>query len=352
MMKHSILSSILFAALLLGCNKEAKQNNVAERTIKIQTGTLQEHTFREIFRAQGMVEAARKGTISAYVPGRIDKIYFEEGTIAEPGKSLFQIDQENYNIQLEIARKDSEVMKSARLSAQENVKLDQIKLEKAELDFNRAKTLYQSKAISTDAYEQAETNYNGTKVSLDGAVAIDNAAAAKVQQSEMVNEGAMDFVMVLITAVFLTFLVIAAIMESLSRPFLVMFTIPLGFVGFFAMLYFTGTLLSMVGMLGGIMMIGIVVNNAILIMDETSTLHAAGVKMHDAMLQASQKKFRPILMTSIASVIGMLPMAFGRGIGYEIRSSCGIGVVGGLLFAMFLTLYFIPAAFYMSHKNK
>ena len=93
-------------------------------------------------------------------------------------------------------------------------------------------------------------------------------------------------------------------------------------------------------------------NNAILIMDETSTLHAAGVKMHDAMLQASQKKFRPILMTSIASVIGMLPMAFGRGIGYEIRSSCGIGVVGGLLFAMFLTLYFIPALFYVSHRRQ
>jgi len=171
-------------------------------------------------------------------------------------------------------------------------------------------------------------------------------------QSEMVNEGAMDFVMVLITAVFLTFLVIAAIMESLSRPFLVMFTIPLGFVGFFAMLYFTGTLLSMVGMLGGIMMIGIVVNNAILIMDETTTLTASGMKPYDAMLRASQKKFRPILMTSIASVIGMLPMAFGRGIGYEIRSSCGIGVVGGLLFAMFLTLYFIPALFYVSHRRQ
>jgi len=184
MMKHAFFSSPLFVALLLGCSKEAKQNNVAERTIKIQTGTLQEHTFREIFRAQGMVEAARKGTISACVPGRIDKIYFEEGMIAESGKSLFQIDRENYDIQLEIARKDLEVMKSARLSAQENVKLDQIKLEKAELDFNRAKTLYQSKAVSRDAYEQAETNYNGSRVSLDGAIAIDNAAAAKVQQAE------------------------------------------------------------------------------------------------------------------------------------------------------------------------
>ena len=171
-------------------------------------------------------------------------------------------------------------------------------------------------------------------------------------QAEMMNEGAMDFVLVLITAVFLTFLVIAAIMESLGRPFLVMFTIPLGFVGFFAMLHVTGTLLSMVGMLGAIMMIGIVVNNAILIMDETSVLSKTGMKLHDAMLQASQNKFRPILMTSIASVIGMLPMAFGRGIGYEIRSSCGIGVVGGLLFAMFLTLYFIPALFYVTHKNR
>ena len=171
-------------------------------------------------------------------------------------------------------------------------------------------------------------------------------------QAEMMNEGAMDFVLVLITAVFLTFLVIAAIMESLGRPFLVMFTIPLGFVGFFAMLHLTGTLLSMVGMLGAIMMIGIVVNNAILIMDETSVLSKTGMKLHDAMLQASKNKFRPILMTSIASVIGMLPMAFGRGIGYEIRSSCGIGVVGGLLFAMFLTLYFIPALFYVTHKNR
>ena len=171
-------------------------------------------------------------------------------------------------------------------------------------------------------------------------------------QAEMMNEGAMDFVMVLITAVFLTFLVIAAIMESLSRPFLVMFTVPLGFVGLFTMLHITGTPLSMVGMLGAIMMIGIVVNNAILIMDETTTLTASGMKPYDAMLQASQKKFRPILMTSIASVIGMLPMAFGRGIGYEIRSSCGIGVVGGLLFAMFLTLYFIPALFYVSHRRQ
>ncbi len=182
-MKVNILFSFVFAAILLGCSEKQSQT-IPERSVRVKTMPLQEHAFREIFRAQGMVEPARKGTVSAFVPGRIDKIYYDEGSIAEPGKSLFQIDRENFSIQVEIARKDLEVMKSARLSTQQNVKLDQIKLEKAELDFNRAKTLYQSKAISTDAYEQAETNYNGAKVSLDGAVAIDNAAAAKVQQAE------------------------------------------------------------------------------------------------------------------------------------------------------------------------
>ena len=168
-MKVNLLFSFVFAAFLLGCSEKPSQT-ITERSVRVRTAPLQEHSFREVFRAQGMVEPARKGTVSAFVPGRIDKICYDEGSIAEPGKSLFQIDRENYSIQVELARKDLEVMKSARLSAQQNV--------------NRAKTLYQSKAISTDAYEQAETNYNGAKVSLDGAVAIDNAAAAKVQQAE------------------------------------------------------------------------------------------------------------------------------------------------------------------------
>jgi HAE1 family hydrophobic/amphiphilic exporter-1 len=165
-------------------------------------------------------------------------------------------------------------------------------------------------------------------------------------QAEMMADGARDFADVFMVAIVLTYLLIAAIMESWLRPFLVLFTIPLGFVGMFLAIYLAGSSFSMIGMLGAVMMIGIVVNNAILIMDETAVLVTSGGSTHDAMLTATKNKFRPIIMTSIASVIGMLPMAFGTGLGSEIRSSCGIGVVGGLLFSMFLTLYLIPALYF------
>jgi multidrug efflux pump subunit AcrB len=103
------------------------------------------------------------------------------------------------------------------------------------------------------------------------------------------------------------------------------------------------------------MMIGIVVNNAILIMDECTVLmRNSGMAPRRAMLQAVKSKFRPIVMTSIASVAGMLPMAFGTGLGSELRASCGMGVVGGLIFASLMTLYVIPAIFFVfcTKKNK
>ena len=164
---------------------------------------------------------------------------------------------------------------------------------------------------------------------------------------ELMNETAREFMQVIVLATILTYLLIAAIMESWTRPFLIMFTVPLGFLGMYATLWAAGMSMSMMGLLGGVMMIGIVVNNAILIMDECAALVKSGVTTHKAMLLATQSKFRPIVMTSIASVAGMLPMAFGTGLGSELRSSCGMGVVGGLTIASLLTLYVIPVLYFI-----
>ena len=169
---------------------------------------------------------------------------------------------------------------------------------------------------------------------------------------ERMQETAREFWQVMLLASILTYLLIAAIMESWTKPFLIMFTVPLGFVGMYLTLYFTGMSLSLMGLLGGVMMIGIVVNNAILIMDECSVGTANGLSPHQAMLTAVEEKFRPIVMTSIASVAGMLPMALGSGLGSELRASCGMGVVGGLIFASITTLYVIPAMYFTFVKDK
>ena len=182
-MKNRVLHLLLGVMLLLGCSKEAQPQKAAERTVKVRTAPLQEHIFRETFRVQGMVEASRKGTISSFVPGRIDKIHFEEGAVAEAGASLFQVDLENLTNRVELAQKDLEVMKASRLTTQQGVKLAQIKLKKAEQDFIRNQKLYQAKVISTDTYEQMETAFHSARVMLEGAIALDAAAAAKEQQA-------------------------------------------------------------------------------------------------------------------------------------------------------------------------
>ena len=172
---------------------------------------------------------------------------------------------------------------------------------------------------------------------------------------ERMQETNREFMQVMILAAVLTYLLIAAIMESWTRPLIIMLTVPLGFLGMYFTLWLAGMSMSMMGLLGGVMMIGIVVNNAILIMDECAALmRNSGMAPRRAMLQAVKSKFRPIVMTSIASVAGMLPMAFGTGLGSELRASCGMGVVGGLIFASLMTLYVIPAIFFVfcTKKNK
>lgn len=183
-MKKYIWYSFVLLLLLSGCGKQSQPQKVEVRTVKVRTAALQKHEFREIFRAQGMVEAARKGTISSFVPGRIDKIFFEEGTIAEAGRSLFQVDLKNLTNRVELSEKDLEVAKATRLSTRQGVKLAKIRLKKAERDYKRNQTLYHSKAVSTDTYEQAELAYHSAVVMLDVANSLDHAASAKVQQAE------------------------------------------------------------------------------------------------------------------------------------------------------------------------
>ena len=172
-------------------------------------------------------------------------------------------------------------------------------------------------------------------------------------QVTSMTEAFADFAQTIVFAIVLTYLLIAAIMESWTRPFLIMFTVPLALIGMELALLWAGIPLSIFGLLGFVMLIGIVVNNAILIMDDLAAQKAAGLPPREAMLAAVGNKFRPILMTSIAAVLGIVPMAFGAGIGSETRASCGIAVIGGLVSSTILALYVIPALYILfSRKPK
>lgn len=171
--------------------------------------------------------------------------------------------------------------------------------------------------------------------------------------SEMMEENNREMAKAFMIAILLTYMLLAAILESFTKPLLILMTMPLAMIGVVAILYFVNMNISMVVMMGIIMLLGIVVNAAILIMDYTQQLREQGKTTKEALLEASPTKLKPILMSGVAIIFGMLPMALGIGeAGAEIRQPLGVVSTGGIIVSTFMTLYVIPAFYYLTtHKN-
>ncbi|MFH2051450.1 MAG: efflux RND transporter permease subunit, partial [bacterium] len=146
-------------------------------------------------------------------------------------------------------------------------------------------------------------------------------------------------------AIFLVYLVMAATFESFLHPFLVLFTIPLALIGVVAALLLTGTTITVIVLIGAVMLVGIVVNNAIVLIDTINRLRRKGAGKREAVVRAGHIRLRPILMTTLTTILGLLPMALAWGEGAELRSPLAITVAGGLLLSTLLTLVVIPAAY-------
>jgi HAE1 family hydrophobic/amphiphilic exporter-1 len=156
----------------------------------------------------------------------------------------------------------------------------------------------------------------------------------------------------LLLAVFLVYLVMASQFESLIHPLVILFTIPLALVGAVLALFVTGTTINVVAFIGVIMLAGIVVNNAIVLVDLINQLRAQGVEKTEAIMEAGRERLRPILMTTLTTVLGLLPMAIGFGEGAEMRTPMAITVIGGLLVSTLLTLLVIPVVYSLLDRKK
>ncbi len=172
-----------------------------------------------------------------------------------------------------------------------------------------------------------------------------NATAVLSGQNEELQRSYNSLLLALALAAFLVYLVMASQFESLIHPFIIMFTVPLGIVGAVLGLYVTRTPVSIMVFIGVIILVGIVVNNAIVLIDYTNQLRRSGLAKREALLQAGQVRLRPILMTTLTTVLGLLPMSLGLGEGAEIRSPMAVTVMSGLLFSMLLTLLVIPVVY-------
>jgi multidrug efflux pump subunit AcrB len=143
----------------------------------------------------------------------------------------------------------------------------------------------------------------------------------------------------------LVYMVLASQFRSLLDPLVIMFSVPLGITGVFVMLYLTGTSLSVNSFMGIIMMVGIVVSNGVLLIDFANHLRDRGLDLKKATIEAGRTRLRPILMTTIATLVGLAPMALGLGEGSETNLPLARAVIGGLTVSTFFTLFLVPALY-------
>jgi HAE1 family hydrophobic/amphiphilic exporter-1 len=151
----------------------------------------------------------------------------------------------------------------------------------------------------------------------------------------------------LFVAIFLTYMIMASQFESLFDPFIILFTIPLSFIGVALALLLTGTDLSIMALIGVVMLVGIVVNNGIILIDYINQLRAEGKELFEAVIEGGRVRLRPVLMTALTTILGMLPMALGLGESGESWAPLARVVMGGLTVSTALTLVVVPVIYIM-----
>lgn len=171
-------------------------------------------------------------------------------------------------------------------------------------------------------------------------------------ENEMIVDAMQQLMLMLLLAVIFMYLIMVAQFQSLKSPFIIMFTIPLAFTGGFLGLFFGNCEVSVVAVIGFVMLAGIIVNNGIVIVDYMNQLIAQGMEKHEAILQAGRTRLRPVLMTALTTILGLLPMVFGTDMGAAMGKPMAIVTVGGLLYGTLLTLLVVPCIYDLMNRRK
>ena len=170
-------------------------------------------------------------------------------------------------------------------------------------------------------------------------------------QNEEIMDAMQQMLLMLVVGFILVYLIMVAQFQSLRSPFIVIFTIPLAFTGGMLGLLITGKDVSVVSMMGFVMLMGIVVNNAIVLVDCINRFRLEGMTMDEAIINAGAVRMRPVLMTAVTTVLGLLPLALGLGDGAEMIQPVAIVCIGGLVYGTLTTLVIIPVMYKLFAKK-
>ena len=166
------------------------------------------------------------------------------------------------------------------------------------------------------------------------------------------NQAFMDFGLGLVIAVLMVYLILMSQFRSFIDPFIILMAIPPGLTGVVIILLVTGSTLNIMSLMGVIMMTGIVVSNSILIVEFAGILHNQGLPLLEAVVQSCKVRLRPILMTSLATLLGMIPMALGLEAGSEQYAPLARAVIGGLAASVVVTIFLVPAVYLVIHSGR
>ena len=171
-------------------------------------------------------------------------------------------------------------------------------------------------------------------------------------QNEQIMDAMRQLVLMILLGIVLVYLVMVAQFQSLKSPFIILFTIPLAFTGGFLSLLICGMDVSVISMMGFVMLTGIIVNNGIVLVDFINQLRADGMKKREAIVEAGTTRMRPILMTTLTTILGLFDMALARDMGSEMMQPVAIVCIGGLLYATLMTLFVVPCLYDLFNKEE
>jgi HAE1 family hydrophobic/amphiphilic exporter-1 len=304
-------------------------------------------------------------TLKSFIQGTTATKYREKGQtydiyvrLEESSRTKLE-DIENLAITAPLPAENTPFVGLEALASRQGVKRPQIKLsniakiyETSGPDRIERKNRERMVRVMCNAYKRStgkiveDLNREVGKLVLPADVSINIGGEAEEQKKAFG-----DLSLLLILGIGLVYMVMAAQFESLLDPFIIMFAIPFTFIGVILGFILTGTTLSINTFLGIIMLMGIVVNNAIVLISYIIMLRARGFSMREAVTTAGSNRLRPILMTTITTIVGLLPLALSRGEGSEVWQPLGITMIGGLTVSTLVTLLFVPTLYAVFHRK-